>query len=407
MRTTYKISLTPLGHYFFGGDMTFRVAEDTGYNEQYGSYIIQSSHFPQQTSLLGMLRFLLLKHENKAFDCANNKIINKEEAQKLIGEKGFCITNGYQPLEYGCIKQLYPCYLELDGHTPSLVAPLDYDYEVGFEVPPEPDKTNTDYIKKFLEAPQASINGKYLPIPEVRGYNPKAIKKTYYLTQTQIIEQNKLFTEDIRIGIIKNYKGKNEKEEDGFYKQTFYCLGNETYKGRLRFVFCADLENMNLTEYNGTIVNLGGDDSRFVFHAEECKEKSFATYTANCNGYQGNKKINVKYKVIYKIILLSDSYLPASDTAENTLWTYAISSTVPFRFLQTTVHTENYTILSKTNLRSEKYYLYEKGSVFFCDESQKAHLTAALETVNCFRQIGYNYFQILKLNPETNNYETI
>ena len=63
----YKVTLTPLGKYFFGGDMTFRVEGKNDYNEQFGSYIIHSSRFLQQTSLLSMLRYLILSNSD-AFD---------------------------------------------------------------------------------------------------------------------------------------------------------------------------------------------------------------------------------------------------------------------------------------------------------------------------------------------------
>ena len=38
----YIVSLTPLGKYFFGGDMTFKVSEKNDYNERYSSYSIRS-----------------------------------------------------------------------------------------------------------------------------------------------------------------------------------------------------------------------------------------------------------------------------------------------------------------------------------------------------------------------------
>ena len=63
----YIVSLTPLGKYFFGGDMTFKVSDKNDYNERYSSYVIQSGQFPQQTSLLGMMRFLLLSNKPKNY----------------------------------------------------------------------------------------------------------------------------------------------------------------------------------------------------------------------------------------------------------------------------------------------------------------------------------------------------
>ena len=91
----YIVSLTPLGKYFFGGDMTFKVSDKNDYNERYSSYVIQSGQFPQQTSLLGMMRFLLLSNSSEAFDTINLKIISTEKAREIIGAQGFVITKDY------------------------------------------------------------------------------------------------------------------------------------------------------------------------------------------------------------------------------------------------------------------------------------------------------------------------
>ena len=90
----YQITLTPVDKFFFGGDMTFQVGknEDDKFNSQFKSYIIQSSMFPQQTSLLGMLRFLILRNAGK--DVFNGgKIVDKAKAKELIGDRSFMVNN--------------------------------------------------------------------------------------------------------------------------------------------------------------------------------------------------------------------------------------------------------------------------------------------------------------------------
>ena len=65
MSKTYLVTLKPIDKFFFGGDMTFAIPEGNKErkeaNRSFSSYIIRSMPFPQQTSLLGMLRFLLLR----------------------------------------------------------------------------------------------------------------------------------------------------------------------------------------------------------------------------------------------------------------------------------------------------------------------------------------------------------
>ena len=119
----YQITLTPVDKFFFGGDMTFQVGakelpknwnEITDENERariekqvedntrYSSYIIQSSLFPQQTSLLGMLRFLILRNYEDVFK--EGQIVNKDRAKALIGERSFTVNaNDHDENHFGRI----------------------------------------------------------------------------------------------------------------------------------------------------------------------------------------------------------------------------------------------------------------------------------------------------------------
>ena len=70
-----------------------------------------------------------------------------------------------------------------------------------------------------------------------------------------------------------------------------------------------------------------------------------------------------------------------------------ISGSIPFRFLKTNVECENYNVLGGKIKRSEKkYYLYEKGSVFYFESEASANKFVELvEGKEEFHQIGYNY----------------
>ena len=103
---------------------------------------------------------------------------------------------------------------------------------------------------------------------------------------------------------------------------------------------------------------------------------SFCSFTSEC-----------------KVVLLSDSYLLSSE-ANDTV--FSITGIQPFRFIRTNVDAKDYSVFSRETKRSEKYYLYEKGSVFYCSKEQAEHLVKALDKP-CFRQIGYNYCQLFTL----------
>ena len=61
--------------------------------------------------------------------------------------------------------------------------------------------------------------------------------------------------------------------------------------------------------------------------------------------------------------------------------------------------TDDEIVLSDGLKRSQKFYLYKKGSVFFCyDREELTALENALQAVPCFRQIGYNHYQTIPTN---------
>lgn len=372
----YIVSLTPLDKYFFGGDMTFKVEGQEQYNERYGSYIIQSGLYPQQTSLLGMMRFLLLSHNSEAFDKTAHKIKSSEAAAAIIGASGFAITDQYKKNDFKKIISLSPCFLEiLDGNNQwktLLPMPKDYGYEV-----------------EFSSEVQATFNQKSVPMPTVVGYNPKEYKEEVYYDGRNIYKSSQLFVKDERVGIDKKYNGVTEKDDSSYYKQIYYRLGNKELSGRLHFAFHVEVDdsiNLDSMPYQHSIVSLGGDNSQFRFEAVPCRPDATIAYNEDYNN-RGAKDVPFA-----KIILLSDSYLLRSEIEQ---CMYAISTTKPFRFLMTTTKTKDYSILSKSHLRSDKFYLYEKGSVLFCTQNKLQDMLAALKKP-CFQQIGYNHFQIIQ-----------
>ena len=112
MNKTYLITLTPMGKFFFGGDMTFTV---NGKDTDFTSYIIRSNKFPQQTSLLGMLRFLVLRNDEVVFNNSSQCITNRKEAITLIGAKSFEMSGNEG--NFGVIKSISPCFSQAKAET--------------------------------------------------------------------------------------------------------------------------------------------------------------------------------------------------------------------------------------------------------------------------------------------------
>lgn len=368
----YLIRLAPLGKYFFGGDMTFQVGKDTdetykAYNESYSSYIIESSRFPQQTSLLGMMRYLLLTKSSDVFSMQRNRIISREKASDLIGRSSFRVVNPscYAKNNFGQIHAIGPCFLVKEGEY-YLPVPKDYKLEICFQ-----------------NAKTASYNGRELRVPEIANYNPKDHNDDFYFNTStgEVVKGNDIFIKDTRIGINKNYRGKSD--ENGFYKQISYRLADGYCFG-----FVVDT-TFDLDLCRSEIVSLGGDGSRFSLSAVRLAETD--------SGLPSYQKISEKLNAIApfcRVVLLSESLIDPNwiDTC-----VFSITDTVPFRFLQTSVETtKDYSILSKDATRSVKYHLYRKGSVFYFEGKEQAEaFSKAIAERGDFHEIGYNYCELV------------
>ena len=367
----YIIKLIPTGRFFFGGDMTFSVGKQKeddkpkgekdpcqNYNEEFSSYIISSLKFPQQTSLLGMLRFLLLSNNDVAFDVNNQKIEDKEKAKELIGGKSFSVNSDHKANGFGKIRSVGTCFL-CKGDEYYYQAPFDYDWKMG----------------SFEEKAEATLNGESISIPIMKkgkeDYSSKdGINKCYVTSNGNVLKEEDVFQEDSRIGIRRGANGKTEDE--AFYKQIGYRLKDDCC-----FAFNVEVDDVDLTEdrYTDQLVAVGADSSMFVL---EIKKGSFQvglpdSYQKSGSGWK-------------KVVLLADTYLQETGLAK-----YAICETKPFRFFKTTVDTAKYHIMHNLNNRSERYSLYAAGSVFLVEDKDATKFKEQIEAKKEFVQIGYNH----------------
>lgn len=353
MSKTYLITLTPTGKFFFGGDMTFTV---NGEESEFTSYIIRSNKFPQQTSLLGMLRFLILKHSGDAV-FANDKIANSAEASIRIGKQSFMINEQHVKVEgnFGFIEELSNCFI-MDGNTPIPVVAKGNEYNFSLN-----------------EGKKGNINGQDFFVP-TSNYDAKEGFKDQF---------EKVFKEDWRMGIDKDYSGKTK--DAALFKQVTYQFvkedkddnGEVTATHDYKFAFYATIKDeLDLSAYNGEIVSVGADSSQFVIHIN--KEES--------------KALDVECKFSNVVVLTSPAFVEIDKDDDIA---YAITEMIPFKFMQTTVETSNYNRLGKQIKHSERVDLYQTGSVFFFNTKGTAEeFGKKLESYADFRQIGYNHYQV-------------
>ena len=391
MKNKYRITLTPVDKFFFGGDMTFQVGSDEKdrFNPQYSSYIIQSRYFPQQTSLLGMLRFLILRDNENVFK--DNKIVNEKKAEDLIGNKSFTVNEPHGENSFGKIigiSHVRVCRDNTELEFAPLFGLIDFsDSREGtynFGKVSVPNLSNQQYNAKdgleTLLMPLSEFESYFKDFQKIMTDRKEEKKKKEPELQTPPYQlDDDIFVEDRRIGIARNIK--TGRTDDGaLFKQISYRFNDKEAKHC--FVFDAEVADVDLKKFNGQLVTVGGDNSQFIIGISDSKSRQDDTTSASA------------------LSLLSPAFLTRDDVKKNTC--FAITQLMPFRFLTDRKDNKNgnnrsYHILNSRLERSPRYELYAPGSVFyFKDEQQKKDFIKALEGKQEFRQIGYNEYILIK-----------
>ena len=349
----YRIELRPLESFFFGGENTY--GEDNEIN-----YFVHSRHLPQQTSLLGMLRYQMLNDDQRS------KFSN-EEMSDLIGNS-FAINSKLN--DFGFIDSISPLFIRKENKDYFLSS-----YEnVATDKKSDPlEKLKFETIKhKVLYGADASKN----EMPVLENYKPKNGFKEVWISdddsQFAMYKTEEtpdgVFYEKEQVGIQKNQTG--ETDDKAFFRQSSYIM-TQGYSFAFYVVFNQDIELKN------DIVTLGGEQSKFAMTVSGFDHNILAkTFPDNQQIQDGDE---------CRLVLLSDAY------ANNSVYdhcVFAITDTTDFRYIQKFSDKDNF---SSVPCKSSKFNLLKRGSVFYTRNISK--LKQALNNP-AFKQIGYNYFII-------------
>lgn len=246
----YMIRLKPVGEYFFGGEVTFGEGSEQ-------NYYVHSNRLPQVSTLLGVVRYEILRQRNLlSYDVKNKDVLDK--VGKLIGHQGFTMIQGVDG--YGIIHQLSPLFVERREtgrfYTPM---PLDYKQDVKFD-----DGTPCAFSSSCVQKKAVRI----------AGYDAKNKNNYRYWVSGdgEELAEEKIFYEREQIGITKN--GRNPNEKDAFFKMVAEGL-------RDGFNFAFTLETAEPIEEVCRLVVVGGNRSMFtmsISRMEPQKEDYFQAY---------------------------------------------------------------------------------------------------------------------------------
>jgi CRISPR-associated protein Cmr3 len=353
--TVYLVKLKPADKFFFGGEHTFGEDNET--------YFVHSLPFPQQTTILGMIRReLLIQNGLSEQGRARDNITDMNKAEAAIGKESFTIDyNGEQ--DFGWIKSISPVFLAL-GSRYYIKVPFDFDFS----------------YKSLDEEHAGCLLGKSRQkgfIPYLKGYSAKqeGLNDGFiHLDSHEKLSFGDVFIKVTQVGITKN--NRRENEEKAFFKQTCYAFNKDRETGFAFLLELIDKSGNEPVKFENSFVMLGAEGNIFKMEVEKAVNLSFSHMF---------RFPAVSSQHASRIVLLSDTYVK-EDMFE--ACDFAMTRIISFRNIYSKSLTHFASRPGKT-----RYCMVERGSVFYlkdCKESEK------MLSNNNLQKIGYNIFQIIK-----------
>jgi len=383
MKRTLHITLTPLDTFYFGNERNFGIGGNV-------NYFVRSRRFPQQTSLLGMLRYeLLVQHSGKSQVSVMGTKLDSQ-ASNYIGERSFFLERSsnhsleHSTMKLGVIQQLSPIWIQR-GDQYFWVAAKDRKLTLAI------DEAAT-YASHLSETQEAAFNQQGV---QLEGYDPKkGISEILISTAGDELEYEKVFKSNIREGIIKTSRldarrkaRMKDDPEQAFYRQERYNMVGGFSFGLYAYT---DASFQGLDKYQN-VVYLGGERSPFWLESRLISN----SYVAPPVPIQ----LNDLAPGTQRILLCADT-LVEPDIYRHCLFALT-EGTVDFRFMRTSVNdTERYYNIPRQKhtsrkheaTLSRKYQLLPRGSVLYVRDDQVSDVQKRLKN-DRLEQIGYNWYQ--------------
>ncbi len=354
MSMIYKCTFTPTGPYFFGGEKIFDF-------EGSNNYYITSLREPSQSTILGSIRFLVLKKAEmlspESGDVSVDLISQQEE---LVGKNGNVIE---RDCPYGKIKKLSPIFITGNENV-YVRTPLNHK------------KGNERYTPFKMEVGYISEKGEtILPVDFVAkdyltdsylNLEDRSLISTYDLFNSQ---------EQTHIARKRDNSGKLVMSENAYFKKKYYLL-----KPGFSFAVYVECEGDVLPDKE--LVFMGQEKSTFYFKKEECTENEFREIEDKIKGLYIPPK---GYHVYY---VESDSYVKEYKEF-NRLLSYSINNKRTYRFLTDVRGGKSF----KERVEKSKtlYQLIEKGSVLFVKNENDNEFKELLKKNESMKLSGFNY----------------
>ncbi|MBR2877887.1 MAG: hypothetical protein IKB92_02175 [Clostridia bacterium] len=228
----YLVKITPQEPYFFGNERSFKFPGDENSGQVNSKYYAKSEKTPAGSTIMGMLRYVLLPVKKTDFSKYTDE--DKRKNAVAVGPESFCF--GKEGQNFGLIKEISPLFI-INGEDFLVPAPFYHKYG---------EKTYSPFREyKAVKTP----DGEYLYTGE---YNSKNGVFSGYmrLSDGKIFEDNDIF-------LFESRNGRNSfMKEDVFFRRQYVGM-----KPGFSFGVYATLEDGAAPE--NTVVFMGQKKSVF------------------------------------------------------------------------------------------------------------------------------------------------
>lgn len=354
----YKIELCPLEHFFFGGEKHNEVLDERGNptGEINTNYYVESSLYPQQTTLLGMLRYFMLMYHDKLIK-KSAPSISQEEYKSLVGEKSFDFNINQD--HFGKIKEISPLYFTHETKGRYFISPMDLNFD----------------LSEDFELSKAG-----------KPYNPKKDKLDQIRIWNETNNDDVINLSDIIFDVLQTGNEKREKygsNENAYYQQSMKRMEKEW-----SFVINAEIDD-----------DIPDKEYFVPFGGEQCLFRVKITRT----GFKTFELPSTYNRTHPTIVCISDCFVNIKELNElnndgKPTIQFGVTDFVSFRNLKSKFGTKNFSALKRKEddsdhglVRSNRYQILKRGSVIYPGDKASAEKIIQHITSKNGSTIGFNH----------------
>ena len=424
--TDYLVTFRPLGDYSFGSDRRFSFVGKNNYSEdEYAPYFIRTNRVPEQSTVFGMIRYLILVSNGidlkQDFQYDEN---TRDKIKALIGEKSFSLNGGVQ--SFGKLEKISPIFLR--KNSKEVVIPNPFNNKQGRE--------GIAQLEPMILEEEITLPTSFgeIALPKSKEYNPKEghgdgyynintgrLETTEDIFRTKVATGVRRVTQNDLQNLKKNIRDLCKSFVNEDMKQEVSSLDRNSNLSLTEFIndFMDLLEKYNKEEKNHFQEKLEkltrNFDADRLFKREVHqlqKDYEFAVYVTMEKGVQltdGLVSMGQKGSLFKVSVQESEDNLESEitehfqkHTPQGQTWQYCLSDVCllddvkDFAILEEKLVHQLHTDLSKNRLRGldlqGSSLLYKAGSVFYGDD--------AISVKTGLEPAGYNTIYKITGNKE-------